>query len=158
MRDLESLLERLIKHRVEFVLVGGFAAVAHGATLLTEDIDICCPFTAENLLKLDGAVRDLSPVHRLTPNRLPLELTPESITLLKNLYLDTDYGQLDCLGVILGVGEFADVKNCSIEVRLPFGECRVLKIDALIAAKEALNRPRDKLAIRQLQAIRERLI
>ena len=32
MNDLESLLKRLVDHRVEFVIVGGYAAVAHHVT------------------------------------------------------------------------------------------------------------------------------
>ena len=44
MGDLNSLLQRLIRHRVDFVVVGGYAAVAHGSSLVTMDVDICCDF------------------------------------------------------------------------------------------------------------------
>ena len=101
MPDLESLLSRLIQREVEFVVVGGFAAVAHGVSLPTQDIDVCCRFTAENLLKLQEALADLHPVHRMVPSRPPLQLTPETCAGLRNLYLDTDWGQLDCLSEIL---------------------------------------------------------
>jgi hypothetical protein len=156
MPDLESLLERLVQNRVAFVVVGGFAAVAHGVSLVTEDVDVCCRFTPANLLKLQAALGDLHPVHRMTPARLPLALTPQSCAGLKNLYLDTDYGQLDCLGEVKGLGDFKAVAQCSVVVDLPFGPCRVLGIDALIRSKEAMDRPRDKAAIVQLRAIRER--
>jgi len=39
MQNLSELMRRLISSRVEFVLVGGFAAVAHGATLVTRNRD-----------------------------------------------------------------------------------------------------------------------
>ena len=156
MADLESLLERLIRHRVEFVVIGGFAAVAHGVSLLTRDIDICCRFAADNLMRLQTALADLHPVHRMTPVRLPLELTPRKCRGLKNLYLDTDLGQLDCLGSVLGVGAYDEVTEQSVEINLPGGRCRVLNIDALIAAKHAMGRPRDREAIFQLRAIKER--
>ena len=156
MRDLNSLLERLVRHQVDFVVVGGYAAVAHGSTLVTMDVDICCDFTARNLLKLQDAVHDLSPVHRMTPKRQPLVLTARSCRGLKNLYLDTDDGQLDCLGSVLGVGDFAEVKRRSVEIELPFGRCRLLAIDALIEAKEAMGRPHDKESVLQLKAIQER--
>ncbi len=42
MQNLSELVRRLIVADVEFVLVGGFAAVAHGVTLVTRDVDICC--------------------------------------------------------------------------------------------------------------------
>jgi hypothetical protein len=154
--DLESLLERLVRSRVAFVVVGGFAAVAHGVSLLTEDVDVCCRFTAPNLLRLQAALADLHPVHRMTPARLPLALARQSCVGLKNLYLDTDYGQLDCLGTVKGIGDYNSVARRSVRVHLPFGPCCVLEIDALIRSKEAMNRPRDRAAIVQLRAIQER--
>ncbi len=157
MHELKSLLERLIRHQVDFVVVGGYAAVAHGSTLVTMDVDVCCDFTVENLLKLQDAICDLRPVHRMTPKRLPLALTARSCKGLKNLYLDTDEGQLDCLGAVLGIGDFPEVKRRSVEIELPFGRCLLLSLDALIEAKEAMGRPRDKESVLQLKAIRERL-
>ena len=41
MQDSDLLLNRLIEHKVEFVIVGGFAAVAHGVKLVTQDMDVC---------------------------------------------------------------------------------------------------------------------
>lgn len=154
MPSFESLLERLIQHNVEFVVVGGFAAVAHGVSLLTQDIDICCRFTPENLLKLQDSLSDLHPVHRMTPKRLAVNLTATNCTGLKNLYLDTDYGQLDCLSEVLAIGDYDDVLQQSVAVRLPFGHVRILDLNALIKAKKAMNRPRDHEAAEQLEAIR----
>jgi hypothetical protein len=156
MPELESLLERLLQKRAAFVVVGGFAAVAHGVSLLTQDVDICCRFTPANLLKLQAALSDLHPVHRMTPARLPLVLTRQNCAGLKNLYLETDYGQLDCLGEVKGIGGYQEVAKRSILVDFPLGPCRVLGIDALIRSKEAMDRPRDRAAIVQLRAIQER--
>jgi len=157
MPALESLLKRLVQRQVEFVIVGGFAAVAHGASLVTQDVDICCPFTLANLDRLQDALADLHPIHRLTPARLPLHITSDSIGRLENLYLMTDWGQLDCLSRVKGVGEFAAVQAASIPIQLPYGRCLVLGIDALIEAKLAIGETRDKLAVIQLEAIRERI-
>jgi hypothetical protein len=154
--DLEQLLGRLIKQRVEFVIIGGFAAVAHGASRFTQDVDICCRFTPVNLLRLQQAVADLHPVHRLTPQRLPLELTRQNCARLRNLYLETDYGIIDCLSEVLGIGDFNAVRKASVTLNLPFGSCRILDLDALIKAKEAMNRPRDREAVLQLRAIKQR--
>ena len=156
MTDLEKLLERLIAHDVAFVIVGGYAAVAHGVTLVTRDVDICCRFTATNLLRLQAAFNDLHPNHRLTPKRLPLNLTVGRCRGLKNLYLQTDWGVVDCLGEVLGVGSYAAVQKQSIAVKLPFGTCRVLGLDALIKAKEAMGRPHDLESVVQLKAIKAR--
>jgi hypothetical protein len=156
MADVESLLQRLIGAKVEFVIVGGFAAVAYGVSLMTQDIDICCNFECENLLRLQSAIQDLNPVHRLTPAKLPLVINRENCNSFKDLYLTTDFGQIDCLGEVLGVGGYADGKQQAVSLHLAFGPCQVLGIDALIKAKEAMNRPRDLAAVVQLRAIKER--
>jgi hypothetical protein len=75
---------------------------------------------------------------------------------LKNLYLDTDWGVLDCLGAVTGIGDYDDVLANSEEIELDSGSCRVLTLDALISAKQAMDRPRDRETVLQLQAIRER--
>ena len=156
MQNLSELTRRLVEAQVEFVLVGGFAAVAHGVTLVTRDVDICCRFSEANLVRVQQAFADLHPVHRSRPE-LPLALTPEQCANLKNLYLKTDLGIVDCLGEILGVGDFESVLKNSIELQLPFGQCRILALDALIHAKEAMNRQHDRIALRQLREIKRRL-
>jgi hypothetical protein len=54
--DFLNLLERLVKAGVDFVIVGGFAGVVHGCTYVTQDVDICCDFSAANLLALQKAM------------------------------------------------------------------------------------------------------
>jgi hypothetical protein len=148
-----NLLQRLARASVDFVIVGGYAGVVHGCTYTTQDIDVCCDFTPANLLALQAALSDLHPVHRMTPGRQPLELTPENASTFKNLYLDTDLGHLDCLSEIQGLGGFAQVKQASIHIEVEGLELHVLSLDALIRAKEALHRPRDRQALRQLKAL-----
>ena len=155
MQNLSELTRRLIEAQVEFVLIGGFAAVAHGVTLVTRDVDICCRFTEENLMRIQQAFADLHPVHRSRPD-LPLALTPEQCASLKNLYLRTDLGIVDCLSEVLGVGDFETVLKQSVELELPFGNCWILDIDALIRAKESMNRDHDRITVKQLQEIKRR--
>jgi hypothetical protein len=151
-----NLIERLKKGGVKFVLVGGFAGVVHGCTYVTQDIDICCDFSTDNLLALQKALKELHPVHRMTPQRLKLMLTVENCTQFKNLYLDTDIGQVDCLASIQGLGDYEDVENLS-EIRDLGGglRIRVLTIDSLIKARKAMDRPRDREAVLQLEAIKK---
>ncbi len=104
--DFFNLLQRLANASVDFVIVGGFAGVIHGCTCVTQDIDICCDFSPANLLRLQKAISDLHPVHRLTPQRKKLRLTKKTCGQFKNLNLDTDIGQLDCLSSIDGIGDY----------------------------------------------------
>jgi len=153
--DFLSLLERLINSDVEFVIVGGFAGVMHGCTYVTQDIDICCDFSPSNLLALQRSLSDLNPVHRMTPKRKKLNLTEQTCGQFKNLYLDTKIGQLDCLSFIDGLGDYEQVKKASRIVKVEDIKMRVLSLDALIKAKNAIKRPRDKEAILQLESIKK---
>jgi hypothetical protein len=155
-QDDKALLQRLREHQVEFVVIGGVCGVMHGVTLVTTDLDVCCRFVPANLYRLQAAVRKLHPYHRLAANKLPLELTDELSGRLKNLYLQTDLGKLDCLGEVAGVGSYETVLENSVVFRFSYGDLRVLNLDAAIASKEAVGRPRDLEAARQLRAIRER--
>ncbi|OQY06963.1 MAG: hypothetical protein B6I25_02755 [Planctomycetales bacterium 4572_13] len=150
-----DLLTRLVKAEVRFVLIGGYACIVHGGTLSTVDVDVCCDFTPDNLLRLQRALADLNPVHRMTPQRLPLSLTSENCKKLKNLYLDTDLGQLDCISEVQGLGDFSQVEQMCETIEAEQTRLKVLNRDALIQSKKAMGRPRDREAVRQLEAIKE---
>jgi len=62
--------------------------------------------------------------------------------------LKTDLGVVDCLSEVLGVGNFEEVLENSVEVELPYGKCRILDIDSLIRAKEAMNRDHDRITVK----------
>lgn len=150
-----DLLQRLANAKVEFVLIGGYACIVHGGTQTTEDVDICCTFTPDNLLRLQQAVADLHPIHRMTPQRLPLLLTAENCQQLNNLYLDTDLGQLDCISEVLGLGDFNHIETMCDVIETDGIHLKVLNRDALIQSKKSMDRPRDREAVRQLEAIKK---
>lgn len=153
--DFSNLLERLAGADIDFVIVGGFAGVVHGCWFLTQSIEVCCDFSPANLLSLQKALKDIHPVHRMTPNRKKLKLSEKNCKQFKNLYLDTDDGQLDCLSFVDGLGDYRKVKQASQFIRVEDMQLRTLSLDALIKAKKAMNRPHDKEAIRQLEAIKK---
>ncbi|HVU07902.1 MAG TPA: hypothetical protein VHG89_05085 [Verrucomicrobiae bacterium] len=156
MENLTEILKRLHYAKVEFVLIGGLASRHYGVTLVTEDVDVCARFTPENLRRIEAALKDFHPQHRLTANKLPLELTDELCRSLKNIYLTTDLGILDCLSEVAGVGNFDEVLKKSELKNFPFGQCYVLGIGALIDAKKTVGRPHDLIAVSQLMAIKEK--
>jgi hypothetical protein len=75
--ELHNLLQRLSDAGIEFVVVGGVAAVLHGSSLVTRDLDVCAELSSQNLRKLRDALRDLHPVHRIGPPRLSFLDVPE---------------------------------------------------------------------------------
>jgi hypothetical protein len=118
-------------------------------------VDVCCDFAPDNLLRLQQALANLNPVHRMTPQRLPLSITSENCQNLKNLYLDTDLGQLDCIGAVQGLGDFCQVEQLCQIIEVNQIHLKVLSRDALIQSKKAMDRPRDREAVRQLEAIKK---
>ena len=156
MADLNRLLQRLCAANVDFVIVGGFGAVLHGSSLLTRDLDVCAVLTPENVEKLREAFRDLNPIHRMTPQRLSFLDNPDPGVSVRNLYLQTDFGPLDLLGEITGVGNFHEVAARAIAVELFGLKVRVISIEDLITAKESLGREKDHLAAKELRAILEK--
>ena len=156
MVQLNRLIERLCDAGIDFVIVGGFAGVLHGSTLLTRDLDVCAVLSPENIAKLRLAFRDLQPTHRFTPQRLSFLETPEPGLDMKNLYLETELGPIDFLGAVLGIGDFERVRAASIEIELFGRRCRVISLQDLIQAKEALGRDKDLIAAKELRAIAEK--
>jgi predicted nucleotidyltransferase len=153
-----AIVRLLNEKGVEFVVVGGLAAVAHGSSLVTDDVDVCAPLAEPNLSRILAAVRGLNPRLRMRPDKMRLPEDPARLTNLKNLYLDTDLATIDFLGEVSGVGTFAEAIQQSQEVDLGEGlVCRMLTIDALIAAKKAAGRPKDLRAVRELEIIRDKL-
>ena len=150
-----ELLKQLVEHDVRFVVVGGVAAIAHGSARVTEDLDICAPLNHENAVKIIRALSHANPRWRMRPD-LP-GVTPDHPQLkgLKNMYPATDLGQLDVLGELMGVGGFVEAEGESEETTIAGVRCRVLNLDRLIEAKRAAGRPKDRVALRELEVIRE---
>jgi hypothetical protein len=124
--QLNRLIEILSDADIDFVIVGGFAGMLHGSTLVTRDLDVCAVLSRENVAKLRETLRDLKPTHRQTPQRLSFLDNPPSDIELRNVYLETTLGPLDILSSIKGVGDFARVREASVEIELFGRRCRVI--------------------------------
>jgi predicted nucleotidyltransferase len=155
-RDAPTLLRRLLDRGVRFVLVGGFAAVAHGSTRVTRDIDVCLDFSTENLQRLLAALEGIHPQHRAGPVRRPLDPDAGALSVFRALYLETDLGELDLLREITGLGGFDDVLRRSESLDLWGSPVPVLGLDALIESKRAISREKDREVLLELEALRER--
>jgi predicted nucleotidyltransferase len=156
MENLNLLLKRLLEAKIDFVLIGGYAAVIHGSSQVTQDVDICAVMTDEQLDKLKQALYDLEPKHRMNTQFQPsLDEFPEVGKTLDNYYLRTNAGVLDILKEVSSVGDFLRIKEKAITVKLFGYNCKVISLDDLIAAKEKMKRPKDLLVLDELKAVRQ---
>lgn len=147
-----ELLEVLTRHGVEFVVVGGLAGVLHGSPIPTRDVDVVHSRAAENVVRLLAALQELRATYRNDPRGLaPRE---SHLSGPGHQLLATTFGQLDLLGSLgPGVGH-AQLAADAVEFDLGGVIVRVVSLDRLIEIKAALDRPKDKLHLLQLLAIR----
>jgi len=153
--DFPGLLRSLASQRVEFIVVGGLAAVGHGSSRLTRDVDVVYSREPENLRRIVAALAPHEPYLRGAPAGLPFALDEETISAGLNFTLTTTLGDIDLLGEITGGGRYEDLVEHSITIRVFGVECLCLGLDKLIDVKRAAGRPRDLEAIAELETIRE---
>lgn len=153
--DFRGLLRVLSEAQVDFIVVGGVAASAHGSPRFTLDLDIVYSRNHDNIARLVQALTPLNPYLRGAPPGLPFLCDEETIKKGLNFTLVTSLGALDLLGEITGGGGFENLRPHSVLVKLHGFDCLCLDLDWLIKVKRAAGRPKDFEAIAELEAILE---
>jgi hypothetical protein len=157
MTDFQSLLSTLARHEVAFIVVGGAAAIAHGSTRLTQDLDIVYQRSPANLDRLVAALVEHHPYLRGAPPGLPFLWDRATLERGLNFTLVTSLGDVDLLGEIPGGGTYEDLRADAIRLSIFGADCLCLSLAQLIRAKRAAGRPRDLEALAELEAIREEM-
>ena len=157
----EPMLCVLADHRVEFVIIGGFALSAHGVIRGTKDIDIMPDPQPENISRLAAALRALSAEVMLAegfdPSELGLAPDEDGLSLGGNWVLRTRLGRLDVMQDVAGAKSYDALRAEAVERDVPgAGPFWFSGLDDLIAMKVAAGRPQDELDITSLQRARSR--
>ena len=152
---IEAPLRLLGEYGVDCVIVGGIAAAIHGSLMLTNDLDVCYARDPANLERLAQALKSVHARLRNAPEGLPFILDAETLKRGLNFTFTTDIGELDLLGEVRGVGGYEEVLADSLTVELFNYRFAVIDIGKLIAAKRAAGRPKDLIALPELEAIHE---
>ena len=155
MTDFASLLQVLVEGGVEFIVVGGAAATAHGAARLTLDLDVVYRRSRENMERLAGVLAPHNPYLRGMPPGLPFQLEGRTLSNGMNFTLTTSLGELDLLGEITGGGDYDDLLPYTISLHLFGLSCQCLNLERLIYVKRAAGRPKDLEALSELEALLE---
>ncbi len=153
--DLAALLRSLGEAKVEFMLVGGVAARAHGSPRITQDVDIVYGRSNENLQRLVNALAPHEPYLRGAPSGLPFQWDEHTLRRGLNFTLTTGIGDIDLLGEIVGGGRYEDLLADTVLLDLYGISCRCLNLDKLIHVKRAAGRPKDFEVIAELETIRD---
>lgn len=148
--SFRRILEVLEQHGVEYVVVGGVAAVLQGAPVTTFDIDALVKVNPDNSERLRKALEALDARYR---EHTSLRPTSAEIEAGGHLLLLTSSGPLDVLGFIGGGKRFEDVAEHTEPMTIGQLTIRVLSLEALIEDKRALGRDKDGAALRMLEAL-----
>lgn len=152
-----NLLGALLDGGVDFVVIGGLAAQAHGSPLITEDLDICFDLDRANLERLAVVLERLAAIRRGMPSGVRAPLDARALRAGDVFTLRTMYGDL---GLLARPDPRLDYQSLrSRATRFEFGGRAVwiANLDDVIAMKRAAGRPKDLLAIEHLGALREEL-
>lgn len=149
---IRSLIQRLAA--AEVVVVGGVAAVAHGANYVTVDLDACYEGTDANRRRIVSALGPLRPYPRGVDPGLPFAWDARTLRDTPFLTLTTSLGPVDLIPDVPGVGGYDAVRAQSVALDVGGVAVRVLSLPALIDAKRAMDRPKDRALLVELEALR----
>jgi len=155
MTNFPELIRLFSSSGVEFIVIGGMAATAHGSARLTKDLDLVYRRTPENIARLVAALAPYSPYLRGAPPGLPFRWDETTIQRGLNFTLVTSLGDVDLLGEVTGGGNYDDLLIDVVRLQLFSVECLCLGLERLIYVKRAAGRPKDFEAIAELEAILE---
>jgi predicted nucleotidyltransferase len=153
--DLEKILKALHDHDVDFIIIGGVAAVLHGSAYVTADLDVCYSRKRENLDKIAFALTPFNPLLRGAPKNLPFRFDAATLKSGLNFTLRTDLGDVDVLGEVMGLGDYKAALEFSEDMEVFGISYKVLNIEGLIKSKKAAGRPKDLILLPELEALLE---
>jgi hypothetical protein len=154
----KPILRTLLKHDVDFVLIGGLAGIARGSSYPSYDLDIAYARDPQNLERLASALRELGAELRGAPSDVPFKLDARTLRAGSHFTFQTPYGSLDVLNDPDGAPSYDKLKAAAGERADVEGEpILVASLDHLIAMKEASGRTKDKLMATEYRVLSDEL-
>ncbi|CAB1059818.1 hypothetical protein D1BOALGB6SA_4583 [Olavius sp. associated proteobacterium Delta 1] len=141
--DLSAILEGLLAAGVEFILVGGLAAVVQGAPVTTMDAAIVHKQSPENISKLLSFLKSVDAFHRRPDDKI-IEPKNGDISGKGHALFTTRLGPLDVLAAIEEDRAYGDLLENSVAIEFRGYTIRVLNLKMLIHLKRAFRDPKDR--------------
>jgi hypothetical protein len=150
MQSFRRIIELLEQHGVEYVVVGGVAAVLQGAPLTTFDFNALFKVDSRNIGRLIAVLAELDARFR---ERRDLRPTVRDLAAGQHILLLTNCGPFDLLGVIGSGKRYEDVAGSATAMSVGDHAIKVLSIEDLIADKKTMGRGKDLAAVSLLEAL-----
>src|SRR2546423_199280 len=150
-----EMLRALDRHGVAFVVIGGVAARLHGSPSVTTDVDVCCDRRSDNLVRLAEALVELGAKLRGVDEDVPFLLDAGTLAAGSNFTFVTAAGALDVIGDPAGTRGYDELIANAERVDVGGLEVLVADLDDLIRMKLAAGRPKDRIEVEILGALRE---
>lgn len=154
MTNFQEVLTVLHHNHVDFVLIGGLAAIAHGCTTATSDIDLLYDRSEKNIKKLVNALKPFHVRLRGVPDDIPFFFDEETFKNTQNFTLMTDLGAVDLLSQIPGFDSYGEVAQNADKITLFNIEIQIISLDDLIKNKKSTGRPKDLQFLAELQELK----
>jgi hypothetical protein len=154
MIEFEKVVRLFNSSQIEYILIGGWAAILHGSVRTTVDSDFVYRRSSENSEKLVTALQPFSPYLRGAPPGLPFKFDKATIRNGLNFTLTTNgLGDLDLLGEVAGGGNYEALLPFTNEMNVMGLLVRCVDLETLIQLKRAAGRSKDFEALAELQTI-----
>ncbi|CAN5802788.1 hypothetical protein BH23ACT10_BH23ACT10_07160 [soil metagenome] len=152
--DPTRVFETLNRHGVDYLVIGGFAVIAHGHVRATKDVDVVASEDRENLERFAAALRELGAQLRgVDAQYLPVDPTnADDLGNGANWTMVTDAGWLDFMAEPPGAAPYPQLRARSVRRRVRSVDIPIVGLDDLVRMKQAAGRPRDLADIAALTA------
>jgi hypothetical protein len=153
----QEVFATLERHGVRYILIGGLAAILHGAPHVTTDADIVPEIGRDNLDRLSTALMELHARIRIAgePAGIPFDHSGESLSRVQMWNLVTDRGNVDITFVPSGTRGYDDLARDARPMSVRGIEVPVASLADVIRSKEAAGRDKDRLVLPVLRRILE---
>jgi predicted nucleotidyltransferase len=140
-----DIFEVLVRHGVDFVVIGGVAVIGHGSTRVTQDVDFVAATDPGNLARLEAALAELdAQLWGVDAHLLGIDLDARTLAEGGTFTLVTRAGGLDFFNEVPGGAPYEQIRARSVPAEVADGvEIRIAGIDDLLAMKRAAGRPQD---------------
>ena len=153
--DADAIVDVLTHHGVNFIVIGGFAAIAQGSPIPTSDVDVVPATDPENFSRLSAALKQLDAKVRAAEldEPLPFDHDGASLAASRIWNLTTKYGDLDITQVPSGTEGYDDLKRDALEIEVSGVRILIASLADIVRSKEAAGRDKDRLALPVLREL-----